>query len=143
MNIRQGLKLLEEKKGYGHVAELGDHLIYNLRVYFNHGEEIPINDLSKTTREKLNRYCPGNFTNEEGCELINFNTCLGRRDVLRGIEYSLYGMREGGYRKVKVSPQLAYKMKGIPGKIPPNAAIIFEIWLRKIEKKETKQAFPC
>ena len=131
----KGIRLLKEKIGSGHAAGRGDHLIYNLRSYLNRGDEIPINDMSRVG-ENLKKYHPEIFNNEEGCEFINIRTCLGRRYVIRGIELSLYGMRESGYRKVKISPNLAYNIKGIPGKVPPNAANIVEIWLRKIIKKE-------
>jgi FKBP-type peptidyl-prolyl cis-trans isomerase len=42
------------------------------------------------------------------------------------------GMNVGGYRKVRISPHLAYRDKGIPGLIPPNAVLIVELWLRGI-----------
>jgi FKBP-type peptidyl-prolyl cis-trans isomerase len=46
-------------------------------------------------------------------------------------------MNVGGYRKVRISPHLAYRDKGIPGLIPPNAVLICEIWLR-----DSVRAFP-
>jgi hypothetical protein len=141
MNIERGVRLLEEKKGSGLAAKRGDHITYNLRIYLNRGDEIPINNIRETDRENLKQNYPDMFTNEEGYKFLNFNTRLGRRDVLKGIEYSLSGMREGGYRKVKLSPNLAYQSKGIPGKIPFNAAIICEIWLRKVKKEEPVQTF--
>jgi FKBP-type peptidyl-prolyl cis-trans isomerase len=42
------------------------------------------------------------------------------------------GMKVGGYRKVRISPHLAYRDKGIPDLIPPDAVLICEIWLRDI-----------
>jgi FKBP-type peptidyl-prolyl cis-trans isomerase len=41
-------------------------------------------------------------------------------------------MKAGGYRKVRVSPHLAYREKGIAGLIPENAVLVIEIWLREI-----------
>jgi FKBP-type peptidyl-prolyl cis-trans isomerase len=41
-------------------------------------------------------------------------------------------MKPGGYRKVKVSPHLAYGERGIPGLIPTNAVLVIEIWLRQV-----------
>jgi hypothetical protein len=138
--IKRGIRLLEEKTGDGCVAKLDDHLIFNLRIYLNRGEEIPINDLNEPFHGQLNKYHLEKLTFEEGYEFVNFITHLGQSDTIKGVQYSLYGMREGGFRKVKVSPNLAYRMKGIPGTVPPNAAIVFEIWLRKIIKKTNERS---
>ena len=62
---------------------------------------------------------------------------LGRREAVAGVEHALLGMKVGGYRKVRISPHLAYRDKGIPGLIPPNAVLICEIWLR-----DSVRAFP-
>jgi len=43
-------------------------------------------------------------------------------------------MKAGGYRKVRTSPHLAYREKGIPNLIPENAVLILDIWLRDIVK---------
>jgi hypothetical protein len=135
MNIKRGLRLLEEKTGSGsETAKEGDHVVFNLRMYLNRGQEILINEMSDVVRENFKQHHPETFTTEEGYDFVNFHSCLGRRNVIRAIQYSLYGMREGGYRKVKASPHLAFKMKGVPGVIPPNSAMVFEIWVRKIEK---------
>jgi hypothetical protein len=138
MYLKQGIRLLEEIIGDGSVAEQGDHVIYNLRIYLNDGEEFPVNDLNYIIRKNLKKFYPGIFTDNEGFEFINFNARLGQSDAIAGVRYSLYGMREGGYRKVKVSPHFAFREQGIPGKIPPNAIIIFKIWLRKIVSKKNK-----
>jgi hypothetical protein len=138
--IKRGIRLIKETIGHGPVAEKGDHLIYNLRVYLNRGEEVPINDLNENAGENLKKCDDTNLTIEDGYKFINFNTRLGQHGATEGVEYSLYGMREGGYRKVKVSPNLAYRMKEISGRVPPNAAIIFEIWLRKIIKKTENES---
>lgn len=65
-------------------------------------------------------------------KLINHTILLGKRQAIPGVEHSLVGMKEGGYRKVSASPHLAYREKGIPGLIPENAVLIIELWLREI-----------
>lgn len=139
MYLKQGIRLLEEIVGNGLVAEQGDHVIYNLRIYLNNEEEFPINDLNDILRKNFKKFHPEIFTDEEGFEFINFNARLGQSDAIAGVRYSLYGMREGGYRKVKVSPHFAFREQGIPGKIPPDAIIIFKIWLRKIKNKKIRK----
>jgi FKBP-type peptidyl-prolyl cis-trans isomerase len=51
---------------------------------------------------------------------------------MAGVEHALMGMKAGGYRKVRISPHLAYRNKGIPGLVHPDAVLIYEIWLRDI-----------
>lgn len=135
MNMKKGIKVLEEIEGNGPVAERGDNIVYNLRAYLSQGDEIPLNALSKKDRVNIKKYHPELINEDNGYEFFNHSIRLGRRDAIAGVEYSLYGMREGGYRKVKVSPHLAYGEKGIPGKIPPNAVITFELWLKTISWK--------
>lgn len=69
--------------------------------------------------------------------MIDRTVVLGRREAVAGVEHALLGMNVGGYRKVRISPHLAYRDKGIPGLIPPNAVLICEIWLR-----DSVRAFP-
>ena len=69
---------------------------------------------------------------DEKGEVINFRCELGKRRAIAAVEYSLLGMKEGGYRKVKATPHLAYRADGVAGQIPRNAVIVFEIWLRKL-----------
>ena len=55
--------------------------------------------------------------------------------LVAGVEAALIGMREGGYRKVRISPHLAYRASGVQGKVPPNAVLVYELWLTTIEKR--------
>jgi peptidylprolyl isomerase len=54
---------------------------------------------------------------------------LGRREVIAGLERGILGMRVGGRRRLVISPHLAYGTSGVPGVIPPNAVVIFEVEL--------------
>ncbi len=57
---------------------------------------------------------------------------LGARRVIAGLEKGIAGMRVGGVRELRVSPHLAYGEKGIPGKIPGNAVLIFTVELLEV-----------
>ena len=59
---------------------------------------------------------------------------LGSRRFIAGLEAALVGMREGGYRKVRISPHLAYGAAGVEGKVPPNAVLVYELWLKSVQK---------
>jgi FKBP-type peptidyl-prolyl cis-trans isomerase len=63
-----------------------------------------------------------------------------RRKAIAGVEYGLLGMKAGGYRKVRTSPHLAYRDKGIPDLIPPDEVLICEIWLRGLLQECTVHA---
>lgn len=69
---------------------------------------------------------------EDGVSLIDHRIVLGRRQAIAGVEQALIGMKVGGYRKVRISPHLAYRDKGLPDLIPPDAVLVVEIWVRAI-----------
>jgi FKBP-type peptidyl-prolyl cis-trans isomerase (trigger factor) len=123
-----GLKLLDEREGAGTPAKKGDRVVYNTRIFFNQGEEVPFN-------AKQAEDLPKEMVRVEGgATVIDHSLVLGRRQAIAGVENALMGMKLGGYRKVRVSPHLAYRDKGIPDLIPPDAVLIVEIWLRSITK---------
>jgi len=127
MNIRPGIKLLEEREGSGRAAEKGCHVTYNLRAYLSKGDEIPINH-----RDPAITWPKEMLTSDNKGDLINFVCEIGKRRALAAVEYALIGMKEGGYRKVKAKPHLAYRELGVPGLVPKNAVLTIEIWLRKL-----------
>ncbi|MEM7165857.1 MAG: FKBP-type peptidyl-prolyl cis-trans isomerase [Planctomycetota bacterium] len=57
---------------------------------------------------------------------------LGDRETIAGLRYGVEGMRKGGRRLITVSPHLAYGDRGVPGSIPSNAALKFEVTLLKV-----------
>ena len=69
---------------------------------------------------------------EDGVALIDHTIVLGRRQAIAGVEHALMGMKVGGYRKVRVSPHLAYRDKGVIDLIPYDAVLLVELWLRGI-----------
>jgi FKBP-type peptidyl-prolyl cis-trans isomerase (trigger factor) len=121
-----GLKLLEEREGEGMLANKGDRVLFNMRLFLNKGDEVPLN---KTQAQHFPKEM---IRIVDGEPLIDHTIVLGRREAIAGVECALMGMKVGGYRKVRISPHLAYRDKGIPDLIPPDAVLICEIWLRDI-----------
>ena len=125
MRIKSGIKLLAEIEGEGEPAKKGDTIIYNWRLYRNKGEEIALN-------EQQARNLPAEMIRIiDGYRFIDHRTTLGSRQTMAGVENSLDGMKPGGYRKVRISPHLAYRDKGLGDLIPANAVLIVELWLRE------------
>ncbi len=101
MNIKPGVKLLQEAEGKGVEVKKGDIVEVKLNGWLNEGEKIQSNHVESIK--------------------------LGSRKVIPGIEYAIEGMKVHGIRKVKISPHLGYKDKGVEGLIPPDAILIYEI----------------
>lgn len=134
MKRLRGIKFLDEREGEGRIAQKGDRLLYNSRIFLNKGDEVPIN-------AKQAEHLPKERVRvDEGVTLIDHTVVLGQREVIAGIEQALIGMKAGGYRKVRISPHLAYRKEGIPDLIPPNAVLVVEIWLREILQTSTVRA---
>lgn len=134
MKRLRGIKFLDEREGEGRIAQKGDRLLYNSRIFLNKGDEVPIN-------AKQAEHLPKEMVRvDEGVTLIDHTVVLGQREVIAGIEQALIGMKAGGYRKVRISPHLAYRKEGIPDLIPPNAVLVVEIWLREILQTSTVRA---
>jgi len=104
--MRPGIKLEQDVVGSGRAASRGDAVTIRYDLYLNRGEKV---DSGQHT-----------FT-------------IGDREVIAGLAYAVEGMREGGKRRVRVSPHLAYRDSGIPDMIPPNAVLVFDVELVKVE----------
>ena len=107
-HLVSGVKTLEEKEGVGLDAAKGDLVEFDSQGFLSRGE---------TVQPRLRGSCR-----------------IGLRRVIAGIEYALIGMKVGGYRKVKISPHLAYRDEGVAGTVPPNAVLVYELWMLRIEK---------
>jgi peptidylprolyl isomerase len=63
-----------------------------------------------------------------------FQFVLGQGDAIAGWDQGLVGMKVGGKRKLTVPSELGYGAEGAgDGRIPPNAALIFEVNLLDVQ----------
>lgn len=64
---------------------------------------------------------------------VPFSFKLGAGEVIKGWDLGVVGMKVGGKRKLTISPSLGYGATGAGSVVPPNATLIFEVELLKVE----------
>jgi hypothetical protein len=72
-------------------------------------------------------------------ELKPLSIELQKRDSIAGLRHGIIGMQEGGCRQLIVGPNLGYGDEGIPGRIPPNAVLKFEVELLEVRPAGTSK----
>ncbi len=111
MNLRPGIKLLEDRPGTGPAVERQRTYVMRFRIRLSRGDIV-------------------RFSGAQNNEDDGFHTLaatVNRESLIGGIFQTIDGMKVGGFRKVMISPHLAYGEFGVPGTIPPNARLTVEI----------------
>jgi len=113
-NIReiQGMKIETLKEGAGAEAKNGDTVTVHYTGTLENGTKFD---------SSLDRGTPFSFT-------------LGTGKVIRGWDLGVLGMKVGEKRKLTIPSELGYGSQGAGGVIPPNATLIFEVELLRINQ---------
>lgn len=107
----QGMKIEIIKEGTGEAAKNGDMVTVHYIGTFENGEKFD---------SSIDRGIPFSFE-------------LGARRVIQGWDLGVLGMKIGEKRKLTIPSELGYGATGTPGgPIPPNATLLFEVELLKI-----------
>jgi FKBP-type peptidyl-prolyl cis-trans isomerase len=107
------LQIVDEKVGTGPEAKKGDTVKVHYTGTLMNGKE---------------------FDSSRGKEPFQFE--LGKGAVIKGWDEGVPGMKVGGKRKLTIPWQLAYGEKGSGDKIPPKAALKFDVELIEIVGKD-------
>ncbi len=65
-----------------------------------------------------------------------FPLTVGVGQVIRGWDEGLVGMKAGGKRQLRIPPNLAYGDRGVPGVIPPNSTLVFDVDVLTVNAKK-------
>ena len=74
-----GVTLLEERDGEGASAQKGDRVVYNMKLFLNKGDEVPLN-------ARQAEHLPKDMLRvEEGGTFIDHKIVLGKRQAIAGV----------------------------------------------------------
>lgn len=116
--MRSGIKLISEEPGSGEPVKRQHTCIVRLKMWLNKGDPVRWpRPWRLIDRARL----------EEDGETLFTGVRIDQENLFNVLYYGVQGMRIGGARKLKVSPQLAYGRAEVPGLIPENAVLLVEI----------------
>ena len=100
-------------------------------------------------RDTVSVHYVGRLMNEDGSEGKEFDSSIKRGKpfefilgvgyVIRGWDIAVSEMKVGEKRKVVIPPSLGYGASGVPGAIPKNATLIFDIELLDIKNSASSK----
>jgi FKBP-type peptidyl-prolyl cis-trans isomerase len=105
-----GLQYWDIKVGTGRIADKGNTVRVHYTGWLTNGKK---------------------FDSSVGGQPFQFR--IGAHQVIAGWEEGVIGMKVGGKRQLRIPPNLAYGKEGYPGAIPPNATLVFDIELLRVE----------
>ncbi|XP_019877780.2 peptidyl-prolyl cis-trans isomerase FKBP8 [Aethina tumida] len=96
-------------------------------------EGLPDTKPQRLQKCRINYTCtleddPEVILQEEGNEIF-----LGDCDVIQGLDVAVALMNLNERCLLKIAPRLAYGQKGLPGKVPENATVVYDIELTAVE----------
>ncbi len=115
VTLPDGLKYTDTTVGTGPAAKPGDKVVVQYTGWLDENGK-----KGKKFDSSLDRGEPFTFT-------------LGTHQVIPGWDEGLVGMKPGGRRTLIIPSALAYGSEGAGGVIPPNATLMFNVELVRVE----------
>lgn len=107
-----GLAYIDQKVGEGQIPQKGKTVVVHYTGW--------LKDNNVKFDSSVDRGEPFKFT-------------LGTGQVIPGWDEGVATMKVGGKRQLIIPADLAYGMQGVPGAIPPNATLVFDVELLGVE----------
>jgi len=115
IEMPDGLKYTDDKIGDGAAAASGEKVTVHYTGWLDN-----VGAKGKKFDSSVDRGEPFSFT-------------LGAQQVIAGWDEGVAGMKVGGKRTLIIPPELGYGARGAGGVIPPNATLIFDVELLKVQ----------
>lgn len=116
--LRSGVMLLSDLPGTGEMIGRQQNYRIRLRMWLTEGGPV---------RWKTPWGPVGAAHLEDDNATLITDVRVDRRSLINGLFYGIEGMRIGGTRRLEIAPHLAYGDRGVPGVVPPGAALTAEI----------------
>ena len=115
IELPNGLKYVDTKVGTGDVASSGHKVTVHYTGWLDQN-----GTKGKKFDSSVDRGDPFTFG-------------LGAKQVIKGWDEGVSGMKVGGKRTLTIPPELGYGARGAGGVIPANATLIFDVELLKVQ----------
>ena len=126
-NRAEGLKVLVVTEGQGEPMADGDQALVHYAGYLNSGK--PFDTSVKEVAKAWGQYNPQREP-YQGLPV----TCGNQGRVIKGWQQGLIGLKKGSHAKLIIPPALGYGEAGAGGVIPPNATLVFDVWIEEVLK---------
>ena len=126
-NRAEGLKVLVVTEGQGEPMADGDQALVHYAGYLNSGK--PFDTSVKEVAKAWGQYNPQREP-YQGLPV----TCGNQGRVIKGWQQGLIGLKKGSHAKLIIPPALGYGEAGAGGVIPPNATLVFDLWIEEVLK---------
>ena len=126
-NRAEGLKVLVVTEGQGEPMADGDQALVHYAGYLNSGK--PFDTSVKEVAKAWGQYNPQREP-YQGFPV----TCGNQGRVIKGWQQGLIGLKKGSHARLIIPPALGYGEAGAGGVIPPNATLVFDVWIEEVLK---------
>lgn len=110
--LTSGLEYVEIREGTGSPPDPGQTVVVHYTGWLKNGKKFD---------SSVDRGEPFEFT-------------LGAGQVIKGWEEGVATMKVGGKRKLIIPPGLGYGASGVPGVIPPESTLVFDVELLDVKQ---------